>query len=468
MGVRRVPNESLRELLSEARWTGEALARAVNTVAAEAGVTLRYRRSSVSHWLSGIRPRPPVPAFVAEALSRRLGRTVTVPETGLVKTSPPVRAAWHATDWWDGDPVGRLLDLSERAQQGREVLAECAYSLAALEVPDWVRLTAELPRQRSASRDGGRVGRGEVDAVTTMLAVFSSSDSMFGGRRGRDALMRYLGLPVASWLRADARPAVRRHLLVAVARLTYLCGFMNFDEQLHGIAQRYYSTSLMLAAEGGDVAGHALALRALSVQARTLGHYRQAVHLAEAAVRSAARRVNPQTRAFLLGQLAVAHAAAGDRYDAVINLGLAESELEQADVLPRLVGAFHGGSLAHQRAVVAACAGDRRGAITALEAASRQRPATERRSRAIVLARLAELQAASGQLELACRTWTQFLADCPQLYSARIDSALANLRALTRPHQRNASVRRLHEIAATLSHRRDQAASGINLDAMAR
>lgn len=456
MSVRRVPNESLRELLSEARWTGEAFARAVNTVATEAGVALRYQRSTISNWLAGVCPRPPVPAFAAEALSRRLGRTVTVPETGLVKGAPPMQAARCAMDWPEGDPVGRLLELSEGAQQHQNVLARCAYSLAALEVPDWARLTAELPRQRSASRDDRRVGHREVAAVTTMLAVFSSSDSMFGGHMGRDALTLYLGLPVADWLRADAPPAVRRDLLVAVARLTYLCGFMNFDEQLHGIAQRCYSTSLMIAAEGGDVAGYALALRALSVQARTLGHHRQAVDLAEAAVRSAARRVSPQTRAFLLGQLAVAHAAAGDRHNAVINLGLAERAFKQADLLPLPVGAYHGGSLAHQRAVVAACTGDRRGAITALEAASRHRPATERRSRAILLARLAELQAASGQLELACSTWTQFLADCPHLHSARIDAALANLRALTRPHQRNTSVRRLHEIVATLPSRRDK------------
>ncbi|MDH6577753.1 hypothetical protein [Kitasatospora sp. MAP5-34] len=69
-----------------------------------------------------------------------------------------------------------------------------------------------------------------------------------------------------------------------------------------------------------------------------------------------------------------------------------------------LVGAYHGASLAHQRSVVATHLGDLPGAVAALRDSLRHRPAQENRSRALTLARLAELQPASGSLEAACLT----------------------------------------------------------------
>jgi hypothetical protein len=81
--ARQSPNGRLRVLIAETGWTGHALAEAVNAVGREAGVPLRYDRSSVAHWLTGTRPPAHVRVFVAEALSRRLGRVVPVADTGL-------------------------------------------------------------------------------------------------------------------------------------------------------------------------------------------------------------------------------------------------------------------------------------------------------------------------------------------------------------------------------------------------
>ncbi|MGP4115458.1 hypothetical protein ACTWP5_31745, partial [Streptomyces sp. 4N509B] len=79
----RSDNRRLRELLHEAGWTQEALARAVNALGEEIGAHLRYDRTAVAHWLAGTRPRPPVPQLAAEALTRRLGRVVTVAAAGF-------------------------------------------------------------------------------------------------------------------------------------------------------------------------------------------------------------------------------------------------------------------------------------------------------------------------------------------------------------------------------------------------
>ncbi|MCI2415822.1 hypothetical protein MOQ72_00160 [Saccharopolyspora sp. K220] len=90
--------------------------------------------------------------------------------------------------------------------------------------------------------------------------------------------------------------------------------------------------------------------------------------------------------------------------------------------------------------------GDRPAAIAALRTSVRHRPNCERRSRAITLARLAELQLADGQLERACDTWHQFLDDYPYLSSRPADAALAALRSCVRPFAAN-------PVAGVLLHR---------------
>ncbi|MFD9678192.1 hypothetical protein ACFWAO_40620, partial [Streptomyces sp. NPDC059981] len=81
----REPNGRLRTLLTDARWSGQDFARAVNGVAAETGLTLCYDRTSVSHWLSGTRPPAHVVALAAEALTRRTGRRISPADTGLAR-----------------------------------------------------------------------------------------------------------------------------------------------------------------------------------------------------------------------------------------------------------------------------------------------------------------------------------------------------------------------------------------------
>jgi tetratricopeptide (TPR) repeat protein len=233
---------------------------------------------------------------------------------------------------------------------------------------------------------------------------------------------------------------VRRELLTTASRLTYLCGFMHFDDDSHGAAQYYYLTNLRLTAEAGDATGYAVTLCALSNQARLLGHHRHAVDLATSAVRAAAGATGAQTSALLLGQLAVAHAAAGDRRDAIKHLSTAEHHLDRAQDAPEPIGGCHAASLAHQQAAVRAKLGDRAGAIQALTTSVRHRPPAERRSRAITLARLAELQVDTGELEAACGTWHQFLQDYPHLRSRRIGRALTSMSARLHPHQTHSAV----------------------------
>ncbi|PRX51466.1 hypothetical protein B0I33_101620 [Prauserella shujinwangii] len=441
MRAPRVANHQLGALLAEAGWNGPALARAVNRLGAENGLTLRYQRASVAQWLTGVRPRPPVPDLVAEALSRALGRTVTAADAGLTSAGPPREGdRWEA--WWHQDIVNRLVDAYE-ASTGTPGAPALTYRTAALSVPPWATLASIPVTTAFAGHEAARAGRVDPHAATAMLRVFSDADLAFGGGHARTALAGYLASTIAPALRSGGSPASRGELLRTAARLTYLCGYMCFDDELHGLAQHYYLAGLRLAVEGADHVVHAMSLRALSLQARLLGHRGEAVDLAEAAARRTAHPMPPRTRACLLGQLGVAQAAAGDRRGALASLRAADGFAARADHSAPPVGTCHQASLAYQHAAVAAYLGSRGEAIRLLTQSVRTRPRNELRTRTITLARLAELQLSHGRLEQACESWHRFLDDYPLLSSGRADTAFATLRGLLRSHSGNVAARNL-------------------------
>jgi transcriptional regulator with XRE-family HTH domain/tetratricopeptide (TPR) repeat protein len=444
----RTTNETLRELLAEARWTGDALARQVNVLAAEIGLATRLDRRSVSHWLAGRQPRSPLPELIAEALARRLGQPIPVVATGLTSTDSP------ALDDRKADPLDTLESLCRLAESGRESGQGGVYSLADLAgVHAWPADDLYRPPFREA--DGTRLEPDHVVAAQQMARVFIGADSVFGGGYARAALARYLAYDIAPRLRAPARRETRRRMLSVATELAYLCGFMCFDDEQNAIAQRYYLVALKLSIENEDPLGYAVTLRAMSVQARTLGHVREALRLAEAAVASIADcdDVPNLRRASLYGPLAVAAAAHGDRDAALAALTCAERLAAGETAEPRERGICHyrAASHAYQEAAVRALLGDRPGAIRVLSESVRRRAADERRSRAITLASLAELHLDQGHLDESIAACHAFIDDYPPLRSSRARTALNHLTARLRPHAANHSARQLLVRAAAVS-----------------
>ncbi|MBS2550067.1 hypothetical protein KGQ19_24685 [Catenulispora sp. NL8] len=444
----RPPNQRLRALLAEAGWTGQDLARGVNRAGTEAGRKLSYDRTSVAHWLAGVRPRGPVQALIREVLARRLSRPLSNAEIGFPAGPLAGRpgAGGAQDDLWEVDSVAELTALAGSGADRRRLLSGTGYSLAALVVPRWAQAVGRgtIPVDAQAV-----AGTEHAETAEALARVFAQGDSAFGGGHGREALARYLASDLAPRLHARMAPRLRRRLFAVAGQLAYLCAFMCFDEELHGEAQRFYRVSLRLATEAGGRRAYAVTLRAMSVQARALGHHQEAIDLAENAAASGTA-VAPLSRAFLLGQLAVAHAAGRDTPHALTCLRNAERLVDQAtsENGSPLIGAYHLGSLAHQEAAVRSLLGDRAGAVAALQQSLRLRPATERRSRAITSARLAELQLSSGHMEEATATWHRFLDDYPRLVSLRATTALFEMRTRLRPHSGNPAVRPLLERAA--------------------
>lgn len=410
----RMSNERLRVLLAQSACSGATLARETNIVAAENGERTSYTRVSVGQWLGGSVPRRPVPNYVAEALSRRLGRPVTPAEAGFPGENGPV-----------------------------------VYSVADLSVPAWPdvgMLITGGPERRAGQV---RFGRAEVNAARTALRVFSDTERTLGAGYVRQSLTQYLKTGVEPLLEGTYTAAKTHDELLSIAsQLYYLCGFTWFDDELHGGALRYYRASLRLAAEARNAEMYAITLRAMSVQAHVLGHRNQAVRLAEVSSETLVDRASPR-QAFIVGQLAVARAAAGDRRAAVTDLCRAERHFDRA-ADPQIIGTHHAASLAHQRAAVCTALRDRDGATRALLESIRHRPATELRSSAITLATLAELQLGSGELDLAVDTWRRFLDTYPLINCGRATKAVAVMRSILRPHRRNQGVANLLALSAEL------------------
>ncbi|MEV0266357.1 hypothetical protein AB0I49_34120 [Streptomyces sp. NPDC050617] len=402
---------------------------------------LRYDRTSVAHWLAGTRPSAHIAELVAEALSRRLHRPITLADTNLARPDHPTPA--NAAPRQAEDPVARLVELAGTGRGRRAVPRPMAYStgttLPGLPSP----LSAGSPAPTSASA-AAKVGPVHGQSAELMVKVFADSDAMFGGGRARTALTAYLATDVAGRLRAPASASTRRRLLRTASQLAYLAGYMCFDEHLNGVAQVYYRSAAEFAAAASDLVGYSTALRAMSIQAYHLGHRAQALDLAEAAGRHH-HRVPGGQAGLLTAQLAVAEAGRGDRRASFSHLAQAERLLDQGEDDQGTIGVYHPAALAHQEAEVLLCTGDRAGAIRALNLSLRHRPAGERRARALTTARLAHLHFDQGSIEEAAARCHAFLDDATGLQSTRADQVLASLRSRLRTHQRSAAVRTVIE-----------------------
>ncbi|AUG75641.1 hypothetical protein CFP65_0689 [Kitasatospora sp. MMS16-BH015] len=484
MTATRAPNTRLRALLDETSWTGQQLARAVNTEGARCALALRYDRTAVAHWLGGSRPRPQVAEIVCRVLGRALGREITPEAAGLAGRPPEPRPEQSAHE--------RLQHLGAASLVGARTLRLLAYSSVAEPftagggvwgragggggdggersggepgvggapgVVGGVKQAARVDgggRPGSGARQGARAGQGSgtrvgrtgtahVRSAQLMTGLFAAADDAFGGVELRPVLSSYLATDIAVQLAAPASLTVGRRLREAAADLAYLAGFLCFDAQLHGAAQAYCRIAAELAAE--DRGRVAMIERQMSVQAYYLGNHRQALQFAESAARGVGALAG-ESAAFVTGQLAVALAAVGERRAALAELSRAQRLLERSRTASPVLGGYHEAALAHQQAEVLVAAGDLPGACGALAASLRHRPPGERRARALTTIRLAELQLRQGHVELACVSGESFLDDHPYIRSARADEALRRLRSRLRAYQREPAARRLLRRAA--------------------
>ncbi|MFF1904313.1 MFS transporter [Kitasatospora sp. NPDC058218] len=342
----RGPNERLGTLLTLAQISNAGLARRVNDLGAQRGLTLRYDKTSVARWVSkGMVPQGPVPHLIATAIGGKLGRPVPLEEIGLGDTDPAPElglafprevseAVRSATDLWRVD-----LDLRRGPGGGRwsDSLAG-TFSVAAYATPvsRWLINPADGSVAREAPRAPAEAGSyrvGHSDAAKLREAAQEARrwDSKYGGGDWRSSMVpECLRVEAAPLLLASYSDAVGRALFGATAELTRLAGWMAFDTGQHEAAQRYYIQALRLARAGADVPLGGYVLASMSLQAGYRGFAEEAVDLAQAALERNRGLATTRTMSFFHLVEARAQAKARNAAACATALGAAESALERA------------------------------------------------------------------------------------------------------------------------------------------
>ncbi|MFF2149006.1 MFS transporter [Kitasatospora sp. NPDC101155] len=342
----RGPNERLGTLLTLAQISNAGLARRVNDLGAQRGLTLRYDKTSVARWVSkGMVPQGPVPHLIATAIGGKLGRPVPLEEIGLGDTDPAPElglafprdvadAVRSATDLFRVD-----LDLRRGPGGGRwSDSLTGTFSVAAYATPvsRWLinpadgSVAREVPRSPSES-SSYRVGQSDAAKLREAAQEARRWDSKYGGGDWRSSMVpECLRVEAAPLLLASYSDAVGRALFGATAELTRLAGWMAFDTGQHEAAQRYYIQALRLARAAADVPLGGYVLASMSLQAGYRGFAEEAVDLSQAALERNRGLATARTMSFFHLVEARAQAKARNAAACATALGAAESALERA------------------------------------------------------------------------------------------------------------------------------------------
>ncbi|MET8460126.1 MFS transporter [Streptomyces parvulus] len=463
----RGPNEKLGAVLALAGISNAGLARRVNDLGAQRGLTLRYDKTSVARWVSkGMVPQGAAPHLIAAAIGQKLGRPVPLHEIGLADADPAPevglafprdvgQAVRSATELY-------RLDLAERRAGGgiwQSLAGSFAVSAYATPASRWLI----TPADSSVARDVGpaegsgaplKVGHSDVQKLREAAEDARRWDSKYGGGDWRSSMVpECLRVEAAPLLLGSYSDEVGRALFGASAELTRLAGWMAFDTGQQEAAQRYYIQALRLARAAADVPLGGYVLASMSLQATYRGFGDEGVDLAQAALERNRGLATARTMSFFRLVEARAHARANDAVAAGAALKAAESWLERArpgDSDPSWLGFY---SYDRFAADAAECYRD-------LKAPRQVRRFTEQalsqpteefvRSHGLrlVVSAVAELE--SGNLDAACEQGVRAVEVAGRISSARTTEYVKDLLHRLEPYGDEPRVAELRERARPL------------------
>lgn len=419
---RRLKEENLRlrALLGEAGMSNKGLARRVVDLASLRGATgIRCDHTSVLRWLGGEQPRPPVPELAAEILSEALGRKVSETELGMTPSDLPGDLGLDLSTGWP-ETVAASTALWRADVQRRRFLASAVFTSAALPASALRWLTSP-PAEAPSGSGLRRVGQAEIDAIRELTHSFREMDNRLGGGKLRNTIVSYLDDHVSGLLTTgNYREETGRKLAAACGELSQLAGWVAYDSDQHGLAQRYLTQALAYARHAGDSALAAEILAAQAHQALYLTRPDEAIDLARAAQAAAIRHGSAILLTECLVMEAHGHAARNDAHACGAALARAERTFDRvaSEVGPAWLAYFDEAYLA---ARMAQCFRDLGEAGHAARYARRSLDMDGRyvRGRAFNLSLLATAYAAQDQPEQACAVGRQALDLTVRLTSAR-------------------------------------------------
>jgi hypothetical protein len=322
------PNDRLAAFMLQGGFSHKALARAVVGAAARAGKDVACDHTYVSRWLKGSVPRGDLPRFIAEAMGRKLGRTLTVDDIGMGASAVAAVQSGVGLDFADRpESMAKAV-----ADLWRADLAEADVVVNAKPDPvAWHEASVRwlvAPPDGDLTRTGSRsVGMADVEMLRSTTDMFARLDGQFGGGHARRALIQYLHSDVRPLLDGRYADSIGKRLHDAVAEALLTAGWMSYDSGLHGAAQRYFIQALRSAQAAGDKLLGSSILSAMSHQATFIGNYREAATLARAASTGPAASLTPTLGAQFRAMEARALARLGDVRGCDLALAEAERQL---------------------------------------------------------------------------------------------------------------------------------------------
>jgi hypothetical protein len=450
--MEREPNRSLQRLIVEAGFTHKGLARRLNDLGVARGLSgLKYDHSSVLRWLAGQRPRDPVPGLLAEIFALRLGRTVSTEDLGLPAVSTPLDLGQEFTHTWQ-EGIATVTALWRGDVERRRFLIDSTFAIGAGSAGALRWLTLPLGG-RPAGAGPRRVGMDDIAAIREVTRSFGELDNRFGGGRVRSAVVRYLDTAVAPLLSDGSYGEdTGRALAAAAAELTRLAGWMAYDLEQHGLAQRYLIQALRLARGAGDHGLGGEILAGMSHQAIYIGQPAHALDLARAAQLSARRAAVFALLAETHVLEAHAHAVLADREACARSLHEAELAFDRrgSGDEPDWIAYFDEAYLSAKFAHCFRDLGDGPGAVRHARR-SLEMDGRYVRGRMFNLSLLSAGLVESGELEEACTVAADALDLAGGLQSARTRSYVTDLRRRLDPFAAEPLVRELNERARELS-----------------
>jgi hypothetical protein len=457
----RQPNERLLSLIRDAGCSNAGLARRVNVCAGERGLDFRYDKTSVARWIRGQRPRGRAPEIIAEALGRKLGRTVHLQEIGMGGSRHPASAVGltfavtlpealeEARELWRADAARPVTAGSGPPLPGGPAPGPAQVPPGALVEPsrDWLIARVD---ESAAAIGTGRVGAADVEAVLATSRALADLDRRWGAGHIRPVLAHYLNGVVGSLLAGSYRDAVGRRLYGAAARLSELAGYMAVDTGRPGLAQRYYIQALRLSQAAGDRAfgGYVLAA-GMSHLAALLGSPREVIQLARAAQEGTRGQAPPRAAALFLAAEARGHAQLGDREACRQAASRALTAMDQAHSAdredPEWIRHFDAAYLADE---LAHCHRDLDHGVAAQQRAAEALsgyPESHARRRAIGLLLLATGRLQQGEVDHACQTAGEAGVLLAGLRSRRGADYFADFTQRLAPYQNAGAVREFQE-----------------------
>ncbi|GAB2690386.1 hypothetical protein [Nocardia thraciensis] len=447
------PNRDLDDLLEESGISRGGLARRVVDRGYAIGLELGYDHRSVGRWLAGEQPNSPAPELIAAVFTETLGRKITPEDCGMTGGPEPVELGLEFSLSLT-EATASVTALWRSDVERRRFLLGASYAVAVYPAASMRWLTLPGP-EHPVSAGSRRVGQGDVDSLRTMTAAFRDLDNKVGGGRVRPTIVQYLHSSVGPLLRGNYAEAVGRQLFAASAELTKLAGWAAYDQEEHGLAQRYLIQALRLARAAGDPGLGAEILAAMSHQATYVGRPGDAVDLARAAQISARSAGLAALESECHMVEAHGHAARQDDSSCALALNAAERAFSKAESSdrPEWLTYFDG---AYMSAKVAHCFRDLGDDVRTARFAEQSLDMSDGylRGRAFNLSLLAAARAADDPLE-AVSIGRQALDIAAGLSSRRSYAYLRDLRKRLDPYVSTPEVADFRQQVRELTTRRD-------------